>query len=290
MAILKTKQLKCIKSNLLLLSLSVADLCSALGPTVFYFVSLYHAVDEYASQMVCNVILLLTFSFSFVSVVTLMMISVDRFLAIKYPFRYQRQVANSTLNCMLFYPWLQGFITSIPAAIFHRDSASRQPGLPCRFDWNAQKTYTAAVMTMNYLIPTTLVVSTNAVVFRVARKQLRAIHSCTARFGTEESHASTTSGAILTTEAGQRPGILYATIRIVISTSLMIIGLLLSWLPFLLPRIMLTFSNRKPSNTLYLYGICSAFSHGAFDSVIILVYRKDIRNALFRLCSTSYNN
>lgn len=99
-----------LKSNLLILSLTIADLCAGSIPSTFGVIVSYFSV----SQIFCDLYLFFALLFARIASNMIMVISFDRFFRLKYSMEYRTRWSSSTPKIIsIFTVWIAGIILSL---------------------------------------------------------------------------------------------------------------------------------------------------------------------------------
>lgn len=100
---------KRLKSNLLILSLTVADLCAGSIPSTFGLIVSYVSV----SQLFCDLYLFFALLFARIASNMIMVISFDRFFRLKYSMEYRTRMSSAPKYVAILIVWISGLILSI---------------------------------------------------------------------------------------------------------------------------------------------------------------------------------
>ena len=125
----------------------------------------------------CKISLFLTYSISTVKVFLLCALSLDRFIAIIYPYFYSKYATRMRIRIANILLWILPMLLVIPLSAL--DNASKYIGLigvSCGVDWTLiDKNYMIFLIVVAFITPSTVVAITNIKVFLVARRQKRII-------------------------------------------------------------------------------------------------------------------
>ena len=171
---------RCLRiiSNSFIVSLAFADLLVAV------FVMPFSASQEIAGYWLFNVPICNIFNandvlFSTASLLNICCISMDRYIAISDPFNYRARMSKLKVVVMLTCAW--GFSALISHIPIHtniyttdqiRNTTSVYEGV-CLFEVNF--IYALVSSTVSFWIPTTIMVITYILIFRIARRQQRSM-------------------------------------------------------------------------------------------------------------------
>jgi len=111
--------------------------------------------------------------FFLVSILTMMMLSVDRFMALGYPLKYNLHLTDKVKFFMITYPWVHGSVFGILCGTFFPirfDPVS----MDCGLNWKERQLwFIITVLTINFVIPFTLLAVMNLMTLRLVRCQNR---------------------------------------------------------------------------------------------------------------------
>ena len=169
-----------IQSNIFLVSLSLTDLLTSTLCGPYYLRSLHVSEfisDEQTRSWLCLTILIIAYFLAIQSILSLALISLDRFFAVRMPFWYQRRVTRGSCMTAVGLSWAYCIVIVFPPAlkpgwiIYEND-----PGSPCGFQWEkANIVYIALNLSISFVIPAVAICITNVLVFKTARQQNRKI-------------------------------------------------------------------------------------------------------------------
>ena len=168
-------------------NLAVADFLVCLVVPPYSIVGLSMAnppVLRLESDTICKGYIFLSYVFGFVRILLLAVISLERFIAIVYPFFYNKHDISSwkcsRLVVMVGGPWIQAIVTTLPAmfitglAKYKGDSESL-----CELSWHSSTmAYIIPVFILNFFLPSVVIFFTNVKVYAAARNQKKRISVC----------------------------------------------------------------------------------------------------------------
>ena len=376
LAVFKTKQLR-KRPQFILLNLIVCDLITSTVSAPYYIYSINMPIPKESAQviMICRLYIYLSYTLGFISIFALMIISIDRYIAVKMPYRYQKYISNEVTIACIVLSWFIPFLVAFPAVII--DGWLGYDGLAagfCCVHWAAiDKTYFSLLIIICFVVPTLIIFCTNIRVYLIAKKQKKvddtrrrtisqierrksvkseasessvqldplerlqtaekkgrpknternayrvdtadntrnrgsretghtdqkidSIQNDTNRkiIGRHDSRKSlsrmgsfrrlsTVVSAHGTRLVRSRSQIMASArdIQIAVGTLMLVICYLLSWLPFVIPRILTTFKVNIP-NDVTIYTPAFAYSNVAWDPILILWCRKELRKGVCSL-------
>ena len=141
----------------------------------------------------CKLPMFTNFCTVFLRILSLTVMSIDRYIAINHPYLYTKYANHDAFKPMyaVGYVWLQAITSTIPAMfnnkwIIHFGSNARL----CGIDWKKGNTaYTIIAMTLNFILPAVLIVFTNCKVFYIARQQAIKRRKRSSRFNNKQHPA-----------------------------------------------------------------------------------------------------
>ncbi len=162
--------------HIFIVSLAATDFltCLLCGP---YYIRSLHVASFFESQKLaydlCVGILVVTYSLAINSILSLTLLSLDRYCAVVLPFWYKKRVTKTKCVIAFIFVWVYSFLIVLPPT-FARSwiRYENEPGSPCGFQWKrASSAYLTFNITVNVIIPALIVSVTNAIVFKTARQQ-----------------------------------------------------------------------------------------------------------------------
>ncbi len=272
---------------------------------------------EFLSTTYCRVTQYFVYVLAFSSTLCLTMVCVDRYLAIIHPFFYVTNSMKRLGNVLMAWPWILSISTAIPALATNIIEIGTDFGFPCAAvsSWDSLR-YFIAVIPLNVIIPFLCIAITCLVVFRVARKQLHRIQAQilvtrSSSPSLERFDEQTKHGQIFATSSGQATShspcpsvprkMLYKSnnaklalthrlrlvfreeTRIAFATIAVVIGFFIAWTPYLISRLLYAIG-KQLSNDIYMFGTVFVLSNSAWNPLLILIFRKDIRKCVRCLC------
>ncbi|KAM3607905.1 uncharacterized protein V6R79_015981 [Siganus canaliculatus] len=162
-------------TNLLLLSLAVSDFLFSLVVTPLELIR--QGVCWLLTDLMCALCNLLTVFIVFMSVGNVVLISVDRYLAIVYPLQYSSRVTVKKVQICICSCWLLSLVYN--SLIIHEDLSEPSRTRSCDGECVFVFGHTTAVVDMlvTFVLPITVIVVLYLRVFVVAVSQARAMRS-----------------------------------------------------------------------------------------------------------------
>ena len=190
---------------------------------------------------------------------------------------------------------------------------SSQPGFPCAANssWRTVR-YFIIIIPINIVVPFLCIVATCVIVFKVARKQLYTIQAqvfrtqvsslqgktqdtlASSNEGTCKYDSGVVSSPAVTRKDKPKPikialkrrlkAVFREEARIAFATLAVVIGYLIAWTPYLISRLLYVLG-QTPSNDVFMFGTVFVLSNSAWNPLLILLFRKDIRRSVSKICS-----
>ena len=168
-----------IVSNLFLVVVLIADVLFCIFNAPYNLVSLtieLPPLNEDTAEkfdVECKASIFLVYSLSIAKILTLMLLSLDRFCALRWPFLYSKYSSKRLVLKLTAFVWLQAFVTTLPATFKEGwVSYTGSGGSMCGFKWGTAKLpYVGTVMALDFVLPTIALFVANIGVFVMARKQ-----------------------------------------------------------------------------------------------------------------------
>eukprot|EP00112_Aurelia_sp_Birch-Aquarium-sp1_P007571 Seg1826.4 transcript_id=Seg1826.4/GoldUCD/mRNA.D3Y31 product="G-protein coupled receptor 26" protein_id=Seg1826.4/GoldUCD/D3Y31 len=141
--------------------------------------------DGNAFETECRVCLFFTFSISTLKIFVLVGMSLDRFVAVMYPYFYNSHMTTVKVRMINAFLWIAAFVITIPLSA--KPNLGRyygHIGASCRVNYNVvSKAYFFSYMILGFISPAAIMAVTNTKVFLVAREQKSEIHNESTRHG-----------------------------------------------------------------------------------------------------------
>lgn len=124
--------------------------------------------------------------FCIASILTLAAVSVDRYFAILYPFKYGTWITNKVAAGMIFYIWFHALLMAfLPLSDWSQYTFIRSESI-CTIHWGYSISYTLFLFSVCFFLPLGVMMVTYLKIFRTARKQSRKIVPVTGSIGAKE--------------------------------------------------------------------------------------------------------
>lgn len=119
---------------------------------------------------------IITSLFSFVSVSTISLMAIDRFLFIYVPLKYDSMVTSIRVLVALVLVWIASILIAILPLVGFGDIAFHPPFLSCQLDVSLDRSYYSLLVFIVALIPIIILVVFNVGVVYIVQKNIRAIY------------------------------------------------------------------------------------------------------------------
>eukprot|EP00112_Aurelia_sp_Birch-Aquarium-sp1_P023940 Seg734.3 transcript_id=Seg734.3/GoldUCD/mRNA.D3Y31 product="putative G-protein coupled receptor 101" protein_id=Seg734.3/GoldUCD/D3Y31 len=195
---LRSRELRNHVSSIYIISLLLVQIMACLYEVPYYFLSIaltLPAPPQEQYRNVCRISMFITFLLASLKVLSLTVMSLDRYLAISFPFVYQRFISRTKALLCVAYIWVQSLGYTIPLLVIKDwTSYEGQCGYACGLMWkNADNFYVVLTSAMSIAIPCVIMAFTNIKVFLTARRQHLQISSERhKRFGKSSGDTRTT--------------------------------------------------------------------------------------------------
>lgn len=155
--------------NIYLLSLAVADLmCGMLVVSL----SVYPAVVQQwvYGDLVCRLVGYVEVTLWSVSVFTFMWISVDRYLAIRKPLRYETVQTKTRCQCWMAFTWISAAMLCCPPLLGFNKPVFDRDAYICMLDWGNMAAYSVTVAILMLGPSLITIIYTYCYIFSMMRK------------------------------------------------------------------------------------------------------------------------
>lgn len=161
-------------TNVFIVNLACADLLLTIIGMPFTLVSsiTYRWIF---SDTWCKVNGMANSLFCVASILTLAAVSIDRYLAILYPFKYATWMTNKVAACMIVYIWCHALlIACLPLTSWSRYTFISSESI-CTVQWDYSIAYTLFLFSVCFFLPLGAMVFTYLRIFHTAKKQSRKV-------------------------------------------------------------------------------------------------------------------
>ena len=187
------------KTNVFVLNLAIADLFLAVFAMPFTLVSSIKYEWIFGNAM-CQIVGVLNSVFCEASIMTLTFVSLERFIAIVYPLKYEALITPKRVKFVIAFIWLQAVLCASSTFIFARFTFLKFESI-CTVDWAHNIAYTLAFTIVFLYVPFLVTAVLYCVILQTAIKQRRRIEVIkvgeitTAESGSQRSAKNGLNGA-----------------------------------------------------------------------------------------------
>ncbi|KAK2570812.1 Alpha-1A adrenergic receptor [Acropora cervicornis] len=261
------------KTNAFVLNLAIADLLLATLAMPFTLVSSI-TFDWTLPTVMCQVVAMLNSVFCSASIMTLASVSLERFIAIVYPLKYELLVTPKRVQIGIGCVWLQAFLCPCSTFVFSKFTFLRFESI-CTVDWGYNVTYTLIFAFVFLFVPFLITSVLYCIILNRALKQRRRIEVI--RVGEIMTDASkTTNRENRRRNVDRRTKKEYkatVTIAIVIGT------FSVCWFPHAVGIFCLSTPSCQWSDSFYVSTTWLAMLNSAMNSLIYGLMNRNFRNA-----------
>lgn len=162
-------------ANRFVLNLLLADLLQTVLVMPFAIASTVPGVWPLHSRL-CQALVVLMHLFAFAGVNTIIVVSVDRYLAIIHPLSYPTRMTPNLGTNLIICTWVLSFLQSTPPLYGWGTIAFDHHHHMCSVVWSSSLSYAAVVFIFSFWLPVLIMVGCYWMVFRAARRQNALVH------------------------------------------------------------------------------------------------------------------
>ncbi|XP_037725609.1 histamine H2 receptor [Drosophila subpulchrella] len=247
-AVRTCRHLRSVISNLFILSLAVSDFC--VGLALPYHLVFYMGSDIGAMRAPCLLRFFLLICACCVSMLTLISIAVDRYIAVVYALHYRRYMTRRVAYSIIISNWCLGAVVALIPVFWNRWPEAQA----CEFDEVLSPGYIAGVITPGFVIIWICMFLVYWRIMREASKQAQRLRQSVV-YNTDE--ATTMRSLLLHPD--------WKSVQIVV----FIMGCFtLCWLPYFCVAIAQLFSICQSSSMIYKTTFSLAIANSALNPII----------------------
>lgn len=161
------------KTNVFVLNLAIADLFLAVFAMPFTLISSIK-YDWIFGTAMCQILGVLNSIFCEASIMTLTFVSIERFVAIVYPLKYETLITTKRVKVVIGYIWLQAVLCASSTFIFSEFTFLKFESI-CTVDWGRSIAYTLVFVIIFLYVPFLITAVLYCVILKTAIKQRRRI-------------------------------------------------------------------------------------------------------------------
>ncbi|KAM9795118.1 putative G-protein coupled receptor 101 [Neosynchiropus ocellatus] len=162
-------------ANRFVLNLLLADLLQTILVMPFAIAATVPCVWPLDARL-CQVLIVLMHLFAFVGVNTIIVVSVDRYLAIIHPLSYPTRMTPHLGTNLIICTWVLGFLQSTPPLYGWGTIDFDSHHKVCSVVWSSSLSYSAVVSAFSFWLPVLIMLGCYWMVFRAARRQNALVH------------------------------------------------------------------------------------------------------------------
>ncbi|KAI4897248.1 hypothetical protein NFI96_005734 [Prochilodus magdalenae] len=162
-------------ANRFVLNLLLADLLQTVLVMPFVIAAAAPGVWPLDARL-CQALVVLMHLFAFAGVNTIIVVSVDRYLAIIHPLSYPTRMTPHLGTNLIALTWLLGLLQSTPPLYGWGTIDFDRQHNACTVVWSSSYSYSALVATLSFWLPVAIMLGCYWMVFRAARRQNALVH------------------------------------------------------------------------------------------------------------------
>ncbi|KAF7667591.1 hypothetical protein LDENG_00053260 [Lucifuga dentata] len=289
LAVCASRRLRCL-TNCFIVSLAVTDLL--LGLLVLPFSALLMLTDEWPlGPIFCNFYISMDVMLCTASILTLLAISVDRYLAVTMPLRYSSLVLPWRIAVAMMIVWTVSLAVSfLPIHMgwntIDGTVQNSGPGAQlnaCRFELN--RPYVLTDSSLTFFLPLVAMCWTYLRILRIARAQAKRILSarpaCVTTYNCRNNPSTSTTLVSNVTAVALREHKATLTLAVVIG------AFVVCWLPYFIFFTVLGIKEHQDPNTVPAFPIVLwlGYTNSALNPILYGALNRDFRSAYTRLLS-----
>ncbi|XP_067239359.1 trace amine-associated receptor 13c-like [Chanodichthys erythropterus] len=174
-------------ANILILSLAVSDLLTGLFVIPFHLILLIESCWISGTAM-CSVFNFVTFLATSVSVHTVALIAVDRFLALRLPFLYSEKISPTVICIVTLFNWLFSLLYNFTLLFINGNFTDVTCPGKCVYIINGVSSLIDLLVV--FLVPCTLIIILYTRVFVIVKKHVTAIRALQVHNSTSKNRVS----------------------------------------------------------------------------------------------------
>ncbi|XP_068180939.1 probable G-protein coupled receptor 101 [Antennarius striatus] len=162
-------------ANRFVLNLILADLLQTILVMPFAIAATVPGVWPLDARL-CQALVVLMHLFAFAGVNTIIVVSVDRYLAIIHPLSYPTRMTPHLGTNLIICTWVFSLLQSTPPLYGWGGIAFDRHNNMCSVVWSSSVSYSAVVSTFSFWLPVLVMLGCYWMVFRAARRQNALVH------------------------------------------------------------------------------------------------------------------
>ncbi|KAM6953764.1 putative G-protein coupled receptor 101 [Aplochiton taeniatus] len=162
-------------ANRFVLNLLLADILQTVLVMPFAIAATVPCVWPLDARL-CQALVVLMHLFAFAGVNTIIVVSVDRYLAIIHPLSYPTRMTPHLCTNLIVCTWVLGLLQSTPPLYGWGTIDFDQHHKVCSVVWSSSVSYSVLVSTFSFWLPVLIMLGCYWMVFRAARRQNALVH------------------------------------------------------------------------------------------------------------------
>ncbi|KAF7228521.1 probable G-protein coupled receptor 101 [Nothobranchius furzeri] len=162
-------------ANRFVLNLLLADLLQTILVMPFAIAASVPGVWPLDARL-CQALVVSMHLFAFAGVNTIIVVSVDRYLAIIHPLSYPTRMTPHLGTNLIVFTWVLSFLQSTPPIYGWGNIDFDHHHKVCTVVWSSSLSYSAVVSTFSFWLPVLIMLGCYWMVFRAARRQNALVH------------------------------------------------------------------------------------------------------------------
>ncbi|KAM4621828.1 histamine receptor H2a [Polymixia lowei] len=288
LAVCASRRLRCL-TNCFIVSLAITDLM--LGILVLPFSALLQLTDWPFGPTFCNVYISLDVMLCTASILTLLAISVDRYLAVTVPLRYASLVLPWRVAVAMVCVWTVSFAVSFlpihmgwntPNMTYVQNQRPGAPRNVCNFELNEPYVVTDSLLT--FYLPLVAMCWTYHRILSIARAQAKRIISARpASTTTTTSYNCRTNTPAKTTVISSVTAVALREHKATLTLAAVIGAFVVCWLPYFILFTVMGLRRQTEPGPEYPYMLWLGYANSALNPVLYAALNRDFRSAYARL-------
>lgn len=143
--------------------LHILGITLLITPALILPVNLVDSADGIAGEIYCRVLFsqFMIFLFGIVSVYTVMFLSIERWFAVRHPFKYRTVISSLKVKACVFIIWVLGLLTNAPHLTEMSPSKDVNAQTPCQWsykDYQTRKIVAFVEISFKFIAPSLVLV------------------------------------------------------------------------------------------------------------------------------------
>lgn len=278
LAVFANTRLRSLNGNRLLCSLAVADFLQGAVAVPMRIAETY---PHYPHLLSCRVSIPFSIMFGGTSNVTILFISLERFLSIYFPYLYVHFITGRSVNLTIAFSWTTVGILSVMSAspLCWQKQQTHQL---CSFPLHLSKEYLVVLYIYVHLIPLTFVTMIYGFILKASCSQHRRIHQ--QKLAVATNHTSVRTQSPVYNSLGEYLRVLKSVRIVTVVAGLFII--LVS--PIIVIDVMEIMQGDRPSQEVVMVTVCMIYANSCVNVFVYAGLNRDFRVAFKRILTRCF--